>query len=411
MSSSTLPAESFSTPSRILSKKNLLEAWALSRDCSANPGGRGIDRVKAISFTAKLDERCDQIVREVKRGGVRFSKLRPRPIPKPDTDKERLICIPTVRDRLIQRAMLAHIEKKVTVFEVSKFAMKNNGGTQQAISKCKELRERHPYVVKTDIIQFFDNISRDKLKVMCRRLLGRSNLIPLLDQVIDTEISGHNNKFTQKYGVSKGKGIRQGMPLSPMLANIALYELDKFISRNKIPALRYVDDIVIFASSKEQANRYLTDITKELSQLDLGLPPVTENSKTEFIGPNGSFIFLGVEIYFSEKSDRWEHRVPVKQIEKILNTLFDLGKLDYLLSNNLTLHDFSVKIAGKRRAYKNAYKGAKNIDYLIQKIDQARNTSTLSIFSELFGPDAIGKLDAKGKQFLNLSFENVDPEF
>jgi len=411
MSSSTLPAESSSQPTKILSKKHLLQSWLLSRDCTSNPGGPGIDKVRAVSFAAKLDERCDEIVREVKQGRIRFSRLRACPIPKPGSDKERLICIPTVKDRLIQRAMLSHIGKKISIFEVSKYAMKDNGGTHAAIKKCKQLRAQNKYVVKTDIIQFFDNISRNKLKNRCRILLGRSNLIPLLNQVIDTEIRGHNNSFRQKYGVSKGKGIRQGMPLSPMLANIALYELDNFITKKNIPAIRYVDDIVIFASSNAEAKKHFANIENKLSSLDLGLPPPVEETKTEFIGPNGSFEFLGVEMYFSEKSNQWEHRVPVKQINKIENALTDLGDLNHLVSNNLTLHDFAIKVAGKRNAYKNAYKGAKNLDHVLQKIDETRNNSTLSILSDLFGIDAVERLDSRGKQFLNISLNNQDPDF
>jgi len=411
MSSSTPPAETVSRPTKILSKKNLISAWLLSRDASSKPGGPGIDKVKAHSFAAKLDEMCDQIVRDVRNGNVNFSKLRAKPIPKPGTSKERLICIPTVRDRLIQRTMLAHIAKKITIFEVSKYAFKDNGGTHKAIQECKRLRANYSYVAKTDIIQFFDTISRPKLKARCKKVLGRSSLIPMLYRVIDTEISVHNSSFTKKHGVARGKGLRQGMPLSPLLANLALYDLDKYITKKKVPALRYVDDLIIFANSKKEAEKYIESIATELSKLDLGIPNLCEDSKTQIFGPTATTEFLGVEIYFSEKHDGWEHKVPEKQIEKIESKIIDLGDLDVLLSKEQTLYDFAVKVASQKKAYKSAYKGARNLDRLVQVIDKQRNKATLDILTQLFGIEAVENLDERGKRFLNLSFNNVDADF
>lgn len=411
MSSPALLTEKFSPPLRILSKSALLLAWHNSRDSSSNPGARGVDGERAKTFAMRLDERCDRILRDVKKGNYQFQKLRSRAIPKLNSDKERLICIPTVRDRLVQRAMLNNLTTKLRTFEVSKYAQKGQGGTHKAIQGCKKFRANYSYAAKTDIIQFFDQISREKLKAKCRRLFRQSNLIPYLDQVIDTEIRKHNGRFTSKYSVQKGKGIRQGMPLSPFLANVALFELDKFITHHEIPAIRYVDDIVVFADTKQKCVEYLNLIEEQLLQVDLGLPPLGEGTKTKVYETNKPLDFLGVEIFWSDKTSAWEHRIPKEQLSKIREKIILLGDFDDLSQKKMSFFDFAGKVAGIEKGYVNAYKRAKNIDALRQLVREAQSIATKQILTELFGKDALESLDDKKLEFLRLNSIEVDAAF
>lgn len=104
-------------PIKILSKAALLAAWKASRDSTTAAGRPGIDNITARQFSAKLDTNLDDIARCLKEGRYGFSKLRVVFIPKQDSDKERVICIPTVRDRIVQRAISAHLTSK-SVFPI-----------------------------------------------------------------------------------------------------------------------------------------------------------------------------------------------------------------------------------------------------------------------------------------------------
>ena len=99
-------------PTKILSKPVLVTAWNASRDSTSRAGRPGIDNVTALQFSAKLDTNLDNIVLCLRDGRYGFSKLRVVFIPKQNSDRERVICIPTVRDRLVQRAIAQHLTSR-----------------------------------------------------------------------------------------------------------------------------------------------------------------------------------------------------------------------------------------------------------------------------------------------------------
>lgn len=402
----------FPRPTKIISKKKLIAAWLLSKDNTPRAGTYGVDSEKAQTFAIKLDERCDQICREVYLRKLTFSKLRHRSIPKPNSDKERIICIPTVRDRLIQRTILQYLRNKIPMFQVSKYSSKGEKGTGAAIADCKKLREAYPWAIRTDISSFFDKVPRDKLKSKCRKLLGKKHsLIPVLDKIIDTEIHKHNNDFTKRYGIKKNLGIRQGMPLSPMLANIILYDLDKYITDKNVPALRYVDDIVIFGTTKLEVQKHFDEIARKLKTLDLSVPVIEEGTKSVICETAKPLLFLGVEIYFSQKHLKWLHKVPEKQLEKIKVKIDQLSDIKKLLRKNIRFVDFASKVAGMEKGYLNAYKGANNIDHLKQTIRESQKRAITSIFTEMFGPEVVSALTAEHLDFLSIDRNKIEPYF
>src|SRR5262245_46140949 len=124
-------------PTRILSKQALFAAWKGSRDSTSRAGRPGTDRIAAHQFGANLDSNLDEIVRRVRRGEYGFSTLRVVFVPKQNSDKERVICIPTIKDRLVQRAIGEHIISK-RIFPVSNsssFGFIRGLGPQSAIKR------------------------------------------------------------------------------------------------------------------------------------------------------------------------------------------------------------------------------------------------------------------------------------
>src|SRR5690606_4066181 len=151
-----------------------------------------------------------------------------------------------------------------------------------AISTVLDLRARFPFVFETDIQSFFDSINRKELKARVRGALGRSSLVPLICDVIESEVKTNDPSVLEqisKMGIRKGVGLRQGMPLSPALANLALAPFDKALAREKVPFIRYADDVVTFATSKQEALDQAVLVREELGTLGFGIPNLSNDEK------------------------------------------------------------------------------------------------------------------------------------
>ena len=188
-----------SRPSRILSKQKLLEAWNSSRDSKSRPGAPGSDGVRAKSFASNLDENLTRLAYKVAKGLYGFSKLRARPIERPGKT-DRIICIPTVEDRLVQRALSEHVYNRrlLPIFNSSSFGFIPNTGTRDAIKRCLELRARFDYAFETDISSFFDTIDRKILLERLDRRLRRSSVLPLLKGAVTLEIGKSDAEVEKK---------------------------------------------------------------------------------------------------------------------------------------------------------------------------------------------------------------------
>jgi|SRR5450631_256495 RNA-directed DNA polymerase len=217
-------------PIKILSKSRLREAWQKSRDSSPNAGRPGIDNVTALGFAANLDHNLTVLARRLRQGLYGPSPLRAAFIPKPNSNKERMICIPTITDRVVQRTIAAYLteQKKLPIYNSSSFGFLRDLGTKAAIDAAVEHRRSHDWCLKTDIESFFDRIPRQYLKARLLKALGDHSLAPIISKVIDCEVkvTQWNRPQIQKHGIQMGVGVRQGMPLSPILANLVLSEFD-----------------------------------------------------------------------------------------------------------------------------------------------------------------------------------------
>jgi RNA-directed DNA polymerase len=145
-----------SKPLKILSKANLLQAWDMSRDSTSDAGGAGIDNESAKQFAANLDANLDEIKKRIHDGTYGFSRLRAAFIRKPNSDKEHVICIPTVRDRIVQKAIVNYLSssEKLPIYNASSFGFIKGQGTRTAIEKAVELRSVYEWCVKADIEAF-----------------------------------------------------------------------------------------------------------------------------------------------------------------------------------------------------------------------------------------------------------------
>jgi hypothetical protein len=137
-------------PTKILSRDQLRVAWRASRDASSKPGRPGLDNVKAGVFEARLEHNISRAAEDLRSGRYGFSDLRPVFIQKPNSQKERLICVPTVRDRLVQRAMCAYLERrrKFRIYNPISYGFVKGRSANDAVTQAVRLRSSCTWVLK-----------------------------------------------------------------------------------------------------------------------------------------------------------------------------------------------------------------------------------------------------------------------
>jgi group II intron reverse transcriptase/maturase len=389
-------------PIKILSKDNLRAAWDVSRDSKAHAGTAGIDNESAKQFASNLDENLDKIRKRLLTGAYRFSRLRPVFIQKANSRKERVICIPTVRDRIVQRAIVQYLERsrKLPIYNSSSFGFIKGLGTKNAIEKAVELRSLYEWSVKADIESFFDQVPRSFVRERISAVLQNHSLVPLICDAITCEIRGPSEVQARAaaQGIRGGLGIRQGMPLSPILANLVLSKFDRAMEMNQIPMVRYADDLLLFFGTREEAKQGQELVEQHLARVGLKL----SQAKTTVHGPNENISFLGLEIAFLEKLDKYVARVSRVQIRKIRDRL----ESDYSYATRFkfptTLNETIVGLSRSVAAYLGVYQNAHNYPVLLRELEGCMKLILANLYSDIFGVDVFEKLDEPAKRFLGI---------
>lgn len=404
----------FPKPSRIISKSALFRAWKSSRDSTRNSGRPGVNNVSADQFSAKLDPNLGDIVRRLRNGSYGFSKLRAVFIPKPHSDKERLICIPVVQDRLVQRVISDYLttQKIFPIYNSSSYGFIKGRGTREAINAVVKLRAKYEWCLKTDIESFFDRIPRRYLKEQVYRYLKRHSLTPLLYSIIDSEIKvteGNRQKFI-KQNIAAGRGVRQGMPLSPLLSNLALAEFDKKIERLGIEMVRYADDLVLFFPTKQAACEGEQQVKSLLKEIQLTIPQIYDGSKTAIVSKGDPLDFLGREIVYLGSENRFVARVSSKQIEKIRARLSEEYAYSKRIKEEKNFQETIVDLSKSIAAYLGIYGDAHNFKSFEDEIRGHGRVTIIKIFEALFGQQALTALDKSQRKFLGIGIlDAVEP--
>ena len=202
----------------MLTRDALLHVWRASRDAGSSPGAKGIDGLTARQFGENRDHHLSRIVEDLKSGSYRFADLRPFFIPK-KSGKFRVICVPTVTDRLVQRVIIGQLTRndRFHLINPVSFGFVKGRGVHAAIAEAIKRRADREWVLKTDIQSFFDRIDRTKLKELIKRRLRNHSLIPLLCDAVDCEVRARtqlDRRRLQELGIHGGRGLRQGCHLS-----------------------------------------------------------------------------------------------------------------------------------------------------------------------------------------------------
>lgn len=281
---------------RILARANLAAAWEA---VAANEGMPGVDRVAIGRFARNWEERVTRLAAEVRAGAYRPSPLRVRFIPKRDGGRRR-ISIPTLADRVLQRAtlqiLLPHLDRK---FLSCSYGYRPKRGVAQAVAAVIRYRDRRlRWVLEADIDDCFGSLDHAILLDLLGREVNDWRVMQLMRWWLDVG--------RPQDGVARG--IALGMPISPLWANIYLHELDWQLVRNRWPLVRYADDFVVLVASRPAGEQAQAVVAATLADLKLRLEP-TKTAVTSF---SDGFEFLGVRFQGDEYSFTWkEKRVTV----------------------------------------------------------------------------------------------------
>lgn len=403
-------------PTKVLSKAALLGAWASSRDATKQSGSPGSDGQSARSFASNLDQQLDNIALQIRRGEFGFGPLRAKLISKADGVRLRLICIPNVRDRLVQRAIATNLTagQKLGMPSREAFGFVQGRSLGEAISEVLNLRAEYPFVFETDIESFFDRIDRNDLKAKVARALGRSSLVPFIHAAIDCEVKSSKDELSkiENLGIFRGRGLRQGMPLSPLLANLALSPFDKALAKRGIRFVRYADDVVTFAETKQQAVEHEKIVKAELEKIGLSIPPLSDEKKTRVVSKFQNFVFLGREFFFSDRIGDYAQRVPKAKLDAILRDISELSDIRNLIKDSVPFHEFGGRLSRLASSYHQSYSDAHNTVHVDNEIRRKVREVTRKMYVDIFGSVSVSKISADHKKFLQFEeFEFSEEEY
>ncbi|MEY9364901.1 RNA-directed DNA polymerase [Bradyrhizobium yuanmingense] len=404
---------STSTPSRILSKSKLMHAWRLSPDSTSKAGGPGVDGITAAQFATRLETNIASLAKTIRDRQYGPSKLRGVAIPKSASNEKRLICIPTIKDRIVQRALVKHFTagKKLPIYNSSSYGFIEGRGTKAAITRALELRPQFGWCLKTDIESFFDRIPRGPLKEKVDRTLPHSSVAPLVKRFIDCEIRDESRlrPILKTRGIKPGVGLRQGMPLSPILANLILSPFDNDVQCVKMEMIRYADDILLFYETEQKAKDGLKFITDRLNRLGFSIPELSDRSKTRLIGPQQPVDFLGRQIVFLTSEQRFVSKISRAHIAKIRESLENQFNFETRSKEGSDFQETVVDLSRSVSAYFGAYRDAYNFPALQSELSSCTRKIMEGIYEDVFGRSILDNVTERGRNFLGIgSLDQVE---
>ena len=342
----------------MIDKELLILAWrSLNKKAAA-----GVDRVTAQEYGKNLEPNVEDLIDRLKRNAYRAKLVRRKLIPK-GGGKTRPLGIPSLEDRLLQRAVLMILEAIYEpIFLESSYGYRVGKGAHQAAGELHKALQFGSYVtvVEADIKGFFENLDHEWLIKMLEERIEDRKLLRLIRKWLNAGILEMDGKV-----VNPLTGTPQGGIVSPLLANVYLhYVLDLWVEKVVTPRMsgsvkyvRFADDFVCAFSSVGDAERFYQALPKRLEKFGLAVAP----EKTRQVcfdrwkgKENGRFDFLGFEFYWGKSRKRVasvKRRTSRKKHRRALKEVGEWLKRNRSMRQDWLIEKLNTKLAGHYNYY------------------------------------------------------------
>jgi len=332
---------------KVCAPERLQMAWQQVRK---NAGAAGIDQMTVEDFAQREELLLAVVHRKLLTGIYRFEPARRVEIPKEGSSKTRKLGIPVVMDRIVGTSMHLMLEELFDPdFTASNFGFRKGRSQRDAIMHLKALvNDEREWAVSIDLRSFFDEIPHGLTLKLIRRKVADERFVTLLARLLKAGVivDGIFEKTT--------KGCPQGSPLSPILSNIVLKELDHRLEERDLGYCRWADDFVIVVRSERAAHRVMRNTATYLAEV-LGLKVNEEKSR---VAPIREISFLSFSIL------RGNIRVSTKAQLKFKDRIRSLTRRNNPLSMFEAIRQLNVYLRGWV-----SYFGIQEFKYLFRDLD------------------------------------------
>jgi RNA-directed DNA polymerase len=310
---------------------------------AANKGAAGVDHVTVTTFADDLGANLTDLSKELRSGHYRPQQIRRHYIPKPGSKEGRPLGIPTVRDRIVQTAVLMVLEP---IFERDfaehSYGFRPGRGCKDALRQVdKLLKAGYTFIVDADLKSYFDTIPHDRLMTLVGHKVSDGRVLSLIESFLKQGVLDGLREWTPE------EGSPQGGCISPLLSNIYLNPLDHLMAEQGFEMVRYADDFVILCRSPEEAARALAVVQAWTAEAGLKLHP----DKTKVVDAQvAGFEFLG---YRFEKG---RHYPRAKSMQKLRDTIRDKTKRTSGESLKVIVTGLTPRLRGWFEYFKHSYR-------------------------------------------------------
>jgi CRISP-associated protein Cas1 len=288
---------------RVADPAVLASAWA---DVLANDRQDGVMSAGVTRFARSTDDRLARIAEDLAAGEYRPDRLVPVPLVRPD-GRTRLLHVPSVRDRVVERALLTVLTPVIDPWlGPFSYAYRPGLGVADAVQAVARLREEGlGWVARTDIDDCFPSLPVSLVRRLVGALVDDADLVALLDRLLTRQAAAAGRRAVVP-------GVPQGAPLSPLWTNLVLAGFDSRVAAAGFPVVRYSDDILLAASSREEAWEAMRVASAAAQELGMGLGA----DKSAVMSFEEGFTFLGEDFGLRYPPALTDHRCvdPVRQV-------------------------------------------------------------------------------------------------
>lgn len=335
----------------MLSPANLNAAYL---QVKRNKGGGGVDKMEVESLKDYLVANKSELIASILKGSYRPNPVRRVEIPK-DNGQKRQLGIPTVVDRVIQQSIAQILNLLYEPqFSDHSYGFRPKRSAHQALEKCRRyITEGYAYAVDLDLEKFFDKVNHSKLIEVLSRTVKDGRVVSLIHRYLNAGV-----QVGGQLEVSEA-GVPQGGPLSPLLSNIMLNELDKELERRGHKFVRYADDLVVWCKSKRGAERVMNSIIRFIEE-NLFLNVNRDKSQ---VASYNKVKFLGYSFYKTKGEGRL--RVHPKSVSKMKARIKELTSRSNGWSNDRRKEALRHYIVGWVNYFKLA-----DMQKLLERVDE-----------------------------------------